>query len=84
MSVGQEIENAVSKLSTADLSIFREWFEQFDAEAWDKQFAEDVTAGRLDVLADEALCGIVVKAAATICEAPRKPKVLVVLSSASA
>lgn len=27
----------------------------FDADAWDKQFEEDVNAGRLDVLADEAI-----------------------------
>ena len=54
MSV-QEIETAVSKLSPEELTIFRQWFEQFDAEAWDKQLEQDVTTGRLDVLAQEAL-----------------------------
>ena len=50
-----EIENAVQKLSRADLTAFRDWFLGFDATAWDKQFEEDVAAGRLDALADEAI-----------------------------
>lgn len=55
MSSILEIESAVSKLSRGELQTFRKWFLGFDAEAWDKQFAEDVQAGRLDALADEAL-----------------------------
>lgn len=55
MSTVQEIEGAVKSLSRADLTSFRNWFLGFDAEAWDKQFEEDVTAGRLDALADEAI-----------------------------
>lgn len=50
-----EIERAVQKLSRSELTTFREWFLGFDAEAWDEQFAEDVAAGRLDALADEAI-----------------------------
>jgi hypothetical protein len=50
-----EIESAISKLSREDLFTLREWFKEFDAEAWDKQFEEDVKAGRLDALADKAL-----------------------------
>ena len=55
MSTVKEIESAVSKLSRAELQSFRSWFQEFDAEAWDKQFEQDVRAGRLDALADEAL-----------------------------
>lgn len=55
MSTVQDIEKAVRKLAPTDLSTFRAWFAEFDAEAWDKQFEQDVTAGRLDKLADEAL-----------------------------
>jgi hypothetical protein len=55
MSTVQEIEAAVSRLSPEELALFRAWFRQFDAEAWDRQFEEDATAGRLDALADEAL-----------------------------
>ncbi|MCE0521298.1 MAG: hypothetical protein LV480_00110 [Methylacidiphilales bacterium] len=50
-----EIESAISKLSREELSALRAWFKEFDAEAWDRQFEEDVKAGRLDALADEAL-----------------------------
>ena len=55
MTVVSEIEIAVAKLSREDLSAFRQWFQKFDAEAWDKQFEADVAAGRLDALAEEAL-----------------------------
>jgi hypothetical protein len=50
-----EIEIAVKKLSRDELSAFRDWFQEFDAEAWDKQFEADVMTGRLDALAEEAL-----------------------------
>ena len=55
MSTVKEIEDAVSKLSPQQLSAFRAWFAEFDAEAWDRQFEQDVGAGRLNGLADEAL-----------------------------
>ena len=55
MTVVSEIEVAVAKLSREDLSAFRDWFQEFDTEAWDKQFEADVAAGRLDALAEEAL-----------------------------
>ena len=50
-----EIEDAVSQLSTEELAKFRDWFSEFDADAWDNQFEADVKAGRLDALAAEAL-----------------------------
>ncbi|MBA2244560.1 MAG: hypothetical protein H0W11_06365 [Gemmatimonadetes bacterium] len=40
------------------MSEFRAWFLEFDAEAWDRQFEQDVAAGRLDALADEALADL--------------------------
>lgn len=55
MSTVKDIEAAISKLSREELSAFRTWFTEFDAEAWDKQFEQDARAGRLDGLADEAL-----------------------------
>ena len=38
MSTTSEIENAVEKLSRNDLTAFRDWFREFDAAAWDRQF----------------------------------------------
>jgi hypothetical protein len=55
MNVISKIEVAVAKLSREDLSVFRDWFQEFDVQAWDKQFENDVSAGRLDALAEEAL-----------------------------
>jgi hypothetical protein len=55
MSSVKEIESAVARLSRQELARFRSWFAAFDAEAWDRQFKTDATAGRLDALGDEAL-----------------------------
>ena len=55
MSTIKEIERAVTGLSPDDLSRFRAWFAEFDAEAWDRQFEADVAAGRLDALGEQAL-----------------------------
>lgn len=50
-----EIEEAVQRLTPAELDAFRTWFTEFDAAAWDRQMEDDVATGRLDALADEAL-----------------------------
>ena len=55
MSTIEEIEDAVRRLSAHELAAFRAWFAEFDAAAWDRQIEEDIAAGRLDALADEAL-----------------------------
>jgi hypothetical protein len=55
MVTAQEIENAVSNLPPEELAKFREWFEEFDAAAWDKQFEEDAKSGKLDDIANKAL-----------------------------
>ena len=49
------IEGQIKELTRTELTAFREWFAQFDAEDWDKQFEADVNAGRLDALAQRAL-----------------------------
>jgi hypothetical protein len=51
----KEIEQAISQLSPQDLTEFRQWFAEFDAEAWDQQFENDVMIGKLDGLAEKAL-----------------------------
>ena len=55
MSSVEQIESAVARLSRAELSAFRSWFADFDAEAWDRQFEKDAATGRLDALGNEAL-----------------------------
>lgn len=51
----EDIEQDIEKLSKNELKSFRQWFVEYDAEAWDGQFQTDVEAGNLDDLADEAI-----------------------------
>ena len=55
MSRLEKIQNQLTELSSAELAVFRKWFSEFDAAAWDQQFESDVKTGRLDVLTDAAL-----------------------------
>lgn len=48
-----ELEKAVTELTEQELIRFREWFDEYYAEMWDKQIEEDVNAGRLDNLLAE-------------------------------
>ena len=51
----EKLEHEIETLSAPELSEFRRWFLDFDAEAWDEQIAGDAQSGRLDFLADAAL-----------------------------
>jgi hypothetical protein len=51
----QEIERAIAELKPRELARFRQWFDEFDAQAWDEQFEYDANSGRLDKLADKAI-----------------------------
>jgi hypothetical protein len=55
MSKVEAVEREIQSLSPSELAAFRKWFHEFDAAAWDRQIEEDVRAGKLDRLADEAL-----------------------------
>ncbi len=44
----QELESAVSQLSGDELAAFARWFEEYLADAWDRQIEADIQAGRLD------------------------------------
>ena len=50
----QELESAVKQLPSQELTQFAAWFEEFQAQAWDRQIEQDILAGRLDALAEEA------------------------------
>ena len=54
ISTVHELELAVRQLTHDELAAFRAWFIEFDADLWDLQLEQDVRAGRLDKLADEA------------------------------
>jgi hypothetical protein len=55
MSRVESIEGQVTQLSPEELSAFRDWFLEFDANRWDHQFESDVKNGRLNQLAAKAL-----------------------------
>ena len=57
MSTVHDIVKAIRQLTPKDLAALRTWFAAFDAEQWDQQFEEDVTAGRLDALAQKSYTG---------------------------
>lgn len=55
MNTLKDVEQAIKQLSSDELAAFRAWFAEFDAEIWDRQFEENVAAGRLDRLGEKVL-----------------------------
>jgi hypothetical protein len=51
----EQLEQEIEKLPPEEFAQLRNWVLEKDWAAWDRQFEEDVAAGRLDKLADEAL-----------------------------
>lgn len=52
----EKIEQQIQALSAEELARFRAWFLEYDWTNWDRQLEHDVAAGKLDALADKALC----------------------------
>ena len=48
----------MEQLDPAGRAEFRAWFERFDLAEWDQQLEQDVQAGTLDWLAEEALADL--------------------------
>ena len=55
MSKIEKLEEEIKQLNQKELEEFRRWFYEFDAEAWDLKLEDDIRAGKLDQLANEAL-----------------------------
>lgn len=55
MSRLEALEREVETLSPEELAAFRDWFAEYDWQAWDRQLERDVAAEKLDGLAEEAL-----------------------------
>ncbi|MDP9177783.1 MAG: hypothetical protein M3O61_08890 [Gemmatimonadota bacterium] len=50
----EKLEREVTALDPDELSEFRRWFADFDAEAWDQQLEADAESGALNAfVADE-------------------------------
>ena len=61
MTKVQKLENEVQQLNPDELAAFREWFRKYDSDEWDKEIERDVSAGRLDKLAEEAVAAHKIK-----------------------
>jgi len=55
MTKVEKLENEVQQLNPDELAAFRDWFRRYDSDEWDKEIERDVSAGRLDKLAEEAI-----------------------------
>jgi hypothetical protein len=53
MSV-EDLEKAVAKLPPDQFASFREWFEAFASNQWDRQIERDAKNGKLDKLIEES------------------------------
>ncbi|MGA9378697.1 MAG: hypothetical protein WBV73_08005 [Phormidium sp.] len=49
-----EIKTSVTQLSQNELAELIEWLDEFQESQWDKQIEEDLKAGRLDHLIEQA------------------------------
>ena len=55
MTTVSEMQKVILGLSEAEYAELRSWLLDEDWERWDREFDEDVKAGKLDALASEAL-----------------------------
>ena len=55
MATVEEIEAAIRKLSREQLLQLRAWINRLGEDGWDRQIREDVEAGHLEHLAEEAI-----------------------------
>ena len=55
MSKVEQIESEITKLTSAEARQVAKWLEEFLADEWDRQIAEDAKAGKLDRFIEEAL-----------------------------
>lgn len=51
----EQLEQEIEKLQPEEFAELRNWLLEKDWSAWDRQLEEDVAAGRLDKLAEDAL-----------------------------
>ncbi len=49
-----EIESAIAELPPSEIAKLAEWFYEYQAQRWDERIEQDVQAGRLNALMEEA------------------------------
>lgn len=53
MSV-KDIEQAITQLPPSEVAELSQWFEEFQAQVWDRQIEQDAKAGRFAALIEQA------------------------------
>jgi len=76
MSKIEKIEHEIRGLTETELTVFRKWFIEFDAEAWDRQIERDSAAGRLWPISQKSRSMITNPAVQLSFEAPRVTRFL--------
>lgn len=51
----EKLEHEIQRLSRDEVAAFRVWFRKYDSDEWDKEIEQDIQAGKLDRLAEEAI-----------------------------
>lgn len=51
----EQLEMQVQQLSPVEFAKFREWFHEYEWQAWDRQIEQDSRSGKLKALAEKAL-----------------------------
>ena len=55
MSTLEQIEAAILTLPSNELNQLKQWFSDLDYQLWDEQLEQDMSDGKLDMLAQEAI-----------------------------
>jgi hypothetical protein len=55
MSTLEQIEAAIRTLPSDEFQRLRQWVLDMDYQRWDEQLEQDITDGKLDALAEEAI-----------------------------
>jgi hypothetical protein len=50
----KDLESAIARLSPAELAELSTWFDEHQADVWDRQIADDARSGKLDSLMQQA------------------------------
>jgi hypothetical protein len=51
----QALEQEIERLSPEELVELRVWFDEREAEAWDREIERDTTSGKLDKLFEKSM-----------------------------
>jgi hypothetical protein len=51
----KQLEKQIAELTVSELKAFREWFDRYEADLWDRQIEADAKSGKLSRLVERAI-----------------------------